>query len=167
MTERERAAHHEAGHCAIAWHFRRRIRRVRIGNDGTGGTICQELRADARSRFSEQRYRELAAQEVKIWSAGAIAEEIFTGTSDADAARVDDQHVRFWLKELRVRAGGLYARFLAGRAKRMLLDPQTAASVRAIAARLLERGELSGGEVHELCRTAQSPANSSPNGAPK
>jgi hypothetical protein len=157
MTDRERAAFHESGHAVMAHRFHRAPRVVRIAEDGTGNTICHELRADARQTISPTRYRQLAIEEVYVWSAGRIAEEIFAGTSDADAARVDDQHVRFWLKELRVRVGGLYARFLAVRAKRMLHEPQTAAAVRAIAARLLERGELRGEEVYELCRALGVP----------
>jgi hypothetical protein len=73
------------------------------------------------------------------------------GTSDPSAARVDTARVIFWLEELGFRVGGLFARALAGRTKRMLLEPQIAAAVRAIALRLLKRGELRGDEVHRIC----------------
>jgi len=64
MTERERAAIHEGGHCAIAYRFHRSIRSVTIDDGGAGVTICGELNAGARHKFSPERYRKLAIEEV-------------------------------------------------------------------------------------------------------
>ena len=127
MTDRERAAFHESGHAVMAHRFHRAPRVVRIADDGTGNTICRELNADARHRFSPERYRQLAIEEVHVWSAGAIAEEIFAGTSDPSNARVDAERVRFWLHELGLGSG----RTLAGATRRMLTDPQDVASRRS------------------------------------
>ncbi len=148
MTDRERAAFHESGHAVMAHRFHRAPRVVRIADDGTGNTICRELNADARHRFSPERYRQLAIEEVHVWSAGAIAEEIFAGTSDPSNARVDAERVRFWLHELGLGSG----RTLAGATRRMLTDPRTWRAVEALAARLLEHGSLTGNGVRQLCQ---------------
>jgi hypothetical protein len=158
MNDVTRAAFHEAGHAVIAHRFNRAPRIVEISSDGTGNTICRELRAEARHTFSPARYRELAIEEVHVWSAGAIAEEIFTGTYDPSAARVDTEHVQFWLAELRIGSGtDRFGRYLAGATRRMLLERPTWAAMQAVASRLQCDGSLSGDELTKICRSLRVP----------
>ena len=101
----ERAAFHEAGHAVMAHRFRRPLRVVEISEHGAGNTLCLELRADAKHKFSLERYRELVIEEIHVWSAGWVAEELFAGTFDPSAARVDIERVQFWLTELGIGSG--------------------------------------------------------------
>jgi asparagine synthetase B (glutamine-hydrolysing) len=153
MSDRARAAFHEAGHSVIAHRFHRAPRVIEISDDGEGNTICLELRSDARHRFSPERYRELVIEEIHVWSAGQVAEEIFAGTSDSTAARVDTERVQFWLAELQIGSG----RTLARATRRMLTERRTWEAVEAVATLLIETGAASGREVEALCQLLKVP----------
>jgi hypothetical protein len=161
MDETKLAAIHEAAHCAAAYHFGQPIRRVEIRADGSGSVFCDELKASAKHQFAAPRYRALAWQECIICYAGACGELMLTHTApDLDAWKIDASRIRHWLAELQTDQVTA-APPLIRATRAMLKEPRTAAAVRAIAARLLERGSLSGDEVHELCRSlrvARNPA---------
>lgn len=162
-----RAAHHEAGHALLAVHFNRRVDRVIVRADGSGHVYCEKINPAHRRRDRAR----IAAEEIAIAAAGYIAEDRYAQSVRAERLKLDA-----W--PFAVDCGNINYLFRVAPLNRDVYWPQLRRAtthivksawpaVREIAARLLERGELSGGEVHELCRTAQSPANSSPNGAPK
>lgn len=154
MDETKLAAVHEAAHAIAAYHFGRPIRRVEIRADGTGGVFCDELQTGARRKFGTHRYRELAWQECIICYAGVCAEGLYTHTApDLNAWRIDARRIRHWVGELQTDLVTA-APPLIRATRAMLREPRTWAAVRAIAARLLERGELNGDEVHQICTRA-------------
>ena len=155
----EATAYHEAGHAVVAVEMGRPIRRVTIVADRRRKMLgrCEQAhwpRWFPPESWRDARTRNFIEGQVLIDFAGGIAEARFKGSKRRLGAHGDRSHALTllgWLSASQKECAA-YAAWLYARAENLLAQGYVWRMVEAVAAELLRKGTLSGGQLRECCR---------------